>query len=144
MDISILATLLGPLSATINLIRPPLRVRVLSLEFRDTRPRPGDSIIVVTGYPISYAAELEITNKSSRPVFIDEIVLQLDSEPEPRKGQLDKTIGIESGEPKDVYAHFPLSEQEQPATASPYTLRVVPTVGRLTKTKGDFPVLAQS
>jgi hypothetical protein len=111
-----------------TLVRSPLGLEVRSFAKDEIRNRPEDSVVVIEPYPRRYVAELGLTNRSGRTVYVKTLELRAPS------GRLykdpdERPIKIEPGEPKNHNAVFPLDDGEQFVTGN-FEIIVAPAVGK--------------
>jgi hypothetical protein len=111
-----------------TLARSPLSLEVRSLSMDEIKNRQGDSLVIISPYPRRYYAELSLTNRSGKTVYVKTIELRgpygklyRDPDQQPMK--------IEPGELKHYDAIFPLDDGEQPVTGN-FAIVVRPAVGR--------------
>ena len=112
--------------------RPPLDVEVLDFCFQDLRNRPDDSMVVITPYPRRYRAELALTNRSGKVVYVKSIVLTGGRGSVRKEAELHGGLPLDSHEIKQHVATFPLNDDEEPAKAGQFRIEVTPSVGRKT------------
>jgi hypothetical protein len=111
-----------------ELARSPLSLEVRSFSMDEIKNSPGDSLAIIDPYPRRYFAELSLTNRSSKAVYVKTIDLRgpygkLYRDPDQR------AMKIEPGELKHYDAIFPLDDGEQPVTGN-FVIVVRPAVGR--------------
>ena len=111
-----------------ELARPPISLEVRSFSMDEIKNSPGDSLVIVDPYPRRYFAELRLTNRSGKTVYVRTIELR------GPHGKLyrdpgERAMKIEPGELKHYDAIFPLDEGEQPVTGN-FAIVVRPAVGR--------------
>jgi hypothetical protein len=111
-----------------ELARPPISLEVRSFSMEEIKNRPGESLVIIDAYPRRYFAELSLTNRSRKTVYVKTIELRgpygkLYRDPE------EPAMKIEPGELKHYDAIFPLDDGEQPVTGN-FVIVVRPAVGR--------------
>jgi hypothetical protein len=127
------------LSAVAAFIRPPLRVEVRELVYEDLTSRPSDVVIVATAEPQRYRVVLRVVNRASRPIFIEAIRLQIETEtPIPIASTVTR---LAPDEPAEIDVRFPLQAGRSPWESGTFVLFVVPTRGRAARFRGRFPIL---
>ncbi len=130
--------MLAWLPSLITKIKPPLNVDVLSLSFEDLGNKPGDPVVLITAWPRRYRAELTLTNRSDKVVYVKSIVLTIGHEKTRKKAESQDILRFEPHEPKEHVVIFPLNDDEEPIKAGQFQIEVTPTVGRKTVTSGCF------
>jgi hypothetical protein len=105
-------------------VRQPLKVEVRRLSF--DRVDRGGVIVVITPYPVRYAAELFVTNTAARAVYIQGISLAVETQlPIPAADFAARRL--EPDEPTEMSVSFPLDDERTTWPAGTFTLSVLPT-----------------
>lgn len=115
----------------ISWLSPPLHVEVAGFSFDEIRNRPGDPVVVITAFPRCYTAQLSLTNRSNRLVFVKSVVLKGPDAKLSKKAVIGRPLRLEPHEPKDIDVMFPLEDDEKPMSGQ-FEIEVTPSVGRKT------------
>jgi hypothetical protein len=121
-------------------VRPPLKVEVTAVVLeRISRDGP---LVVITTCPVRYQAAIRIINRDARPVFIRDVRLHV-----PHGALSPESLSLKRLDPDD-YADadviFPVINDDVSVETGKFTIEVIPTRGRTTRTSGRFPWPDQS
>ena len=133
----------GLLNQVFALAVPPVRVEIHHLAFDQLRNSPGDSLVLITPYPTRYYAEISLTNRKDRAVYVRDVrlrVCEMDIV-EPRRT---RNMRLEPHERRTLRVVFPVDDAHASRTEEPFSITVAPTAGRATKTTGTLPMSTDS
>ena len=123
----------------IRLLWPPLTAEVSYFRYEEQRSSPGDRLVVISAWPCRYHAELSVTNRADRAVFIKSVTTTIDGECTFPPAETE-VIRLDSHEVKQLSVIFPTDKAQNPREAGKFRIDIFPSVGRKTAIRGLFPI----
>jgi hypothetical protein len=118
-------------------VRSPLVVRLSELYFQDVDG--GGPVAAATPQPRRYVAELDVTNRSVRPVLVKNIALKMAGGGGFARLAEHAALRLRPGETCRHQAAFRLNADEQPVETVRFRIEVRPSIGRTAVVKGRSP-----
>ena len=115
----------------------PLEVEVLSFSAFTRRDRPNGSCVILTSCPDGYSAEVSLTNRSDKVVWIKQFALTIGGQEGEKEPESREALRLDPGQPR---THHLAYHDEAPKASGSFRIRVVPTRGRPTEVSANFPL----
>jgi hypothetical protein len=118
----------------------PISVEISYLQFEDFSTDAYDCVVVVSPHPRRYHVRLVLSNRSDGPVYVVAYSACIGDAYALSRTRFASALRLEPHEPKEHSIVLPVDADCDPIGMGRFSISIYPSVGRMAKANGVFPV----